>query len=58
MNTSVAHNMHHRYFKGNYGLYFTIWDRLMGTLRNDYDENFDAVASRINPTRKIEAVQS
>ena len=46
LNTSVAHNMHHQYFKGNYGLYFTIWDRAMGTLRKDYDENYDEVTSR------------
>lgn len=43
VNTSVNHNQHHQYFKGNYGLYFLFWDRLMGTLRPDYDERFDAV---------------
>ena len=37
LNTSVAHNQHHHHFKGNYGLYFTFWDRIMGTLRIDYD---------------------
>jgi sterol desaturase/sphingolipid hydroxylase (fatty acid hydroxylase superfamily) len=42
-NTSVNHNMHHQYFKGNYGLYFTFWDRVMKTLREDYDERFDTV---------------
>lgn len=46
INTSVSHNQHHQYFKGNYGLYFTIWDRLMGTLRTDYDRQFDEVTSR------------
>ena len=45
MNTSVNHNMHHQYFKGNYGLYFTFWDRVMNTLRKDYDERFAAVTS-------------
>jgi lathosterol oxidase len=43
INTSVSHNQHHQYFKGNYGLYFTIWDRLMGTLRHDYDNRFSEV---------------
>jgi Delta7-sterol 5-desaturase len=33
LNTSVLHNAHHRQVRGNYGLYFTWWDRLMGTLR-------------------------
>ena len=43
INTSVSHNQHHQYFKGNYGLYFTFWDRMMGTIRNDYDQHFDDV---------------
>ncbi len=42
-NTSVNHNMHHQYFKGNYGLYFTFWDRLMGTTHKDYDARFEEV---------------
>src|ERR1700761_1191257 len=46
MNTSVSHNQHHRYFKGNYGLYFLFWDRVMGTLREDYDEAFTEVQTR------------
>lgn len=46
INTSVNHNQHHQYFKGNYGLYFLFWDRMMGTLRADYDEQFDEVKSR------------
>jgi len=52
MNTSVSHNQHHQYFKGNYGLYFTIWDRLMGTLRHDYDTTFENLNQRENPTAK------
>jgi len=43
INTSTCHNQHHQYFKGNYGLYFTIWDRLMGTLRPDYDAAFETL---------------
>jgi lathosterol oxidase len=43
INTSVNHNLHHQYFKGNYGLYFTWWDRLMGTIRPDYDQRFEEV---------------
>jgi lathosterol oxidase len=46
VNTSVAHNMHHRYFRGNYGLYFTIWDRLMGTMNKNYDNAFEEVTAR------------
>jgi sterol desaturase/sphingolipid hydroxylase (fatty acid hydroxylase superfamily) len=30
----------------NYGLYFTFWDRLMGTTDPQYEAAFDEVASR------------
>lgn len=43
INTSVNHNQHHQYFKGNYSLYFLWWDRRMHTIRSDYDEKFNAV---------------
>ena len=46
INTSVNHNLHHQYFKGNYGLYFLFWDRMMGTIRTDYDERFEEVKTR------------
>ncbi len=41
--TSVHHNMHHEQFHGNYGLYFTWWDRWMGTEFPDYEARFDAI---------------
>src|SRR5690606_18739720 len=40
LNTSVGHNMHHKYFRNNYGLYFLFWDRIMNTLDKRYDEQF------------------
>ena len=46
INTSVNHNQHHQYFTGNFGLYFLWWDRWMGTLRSDYDQEFAEVKSR------------
>ena len=45
INTSVNHNQHHQYFKGNYGLYFLFWDRWMGTIRPDYEQKFEEVKS-------------
>jgi lathosterol oxidase len=48
INTSVNHNQHHQYFKGNYGLYFLVWDRLMGTLRNDYEQRFEEITGKRN----------
>lgn len=47
INTSVSHNQHHQYFKGNYSLYFTFWDRMMGTMRKDYDRNFEEATQQI-----------
>jgi len=46
INTSVCHNQHHQYFKGNYSLYFLFWDRWMGTLREDYDAQFEKVKAQ------------
>ncbi|MGO4293966.1 sterol desaturase family protein [Chitinophaga sp. RAB17] len=40
-NTSVHHNLHHKKFRGNYGLYFRVWDRTMGTEHPDYVKEFD-----------------
>lgn len=51
INTSVNHNQHHQYFKGNYGLYFLFWDRMLGTIRSDYDAKFEEVKTR---TRSVE----
>jgi sterol desaturase/sphingolipid hydroxylase (fatty acid hydroxylase superfamily) len=48
MNTSTNHNMHHKYVRCNYGLYFNIWDRLMNTNHAKYYETFDEVTARRN----------
>ena len=45
-NTSVHHNMHHKYVNCNYGLYFNFWDRLMGTNHVNYDEEFETVVAK------------
>ena len=47
LNSSVHHNLHHEKFHGNYGLYFTIWDRLCGTLRRDSLEKVEALHERM-----------
>ena len=46
VNTSVHHNLHHEKFKGNYGLYFRVWDRLMGTEHPEYVARYDAIQER------------
>lgn len=46
LNSSVYHNLHHSKFKGNYGLYFRIWDRVMGTEHPDYVKEYDKIQLR------------
>jgi sterol desaturase/sphingolipid hydroxylase (fatty acid hydroxylase superfamily) len=45
INTPTNHVMHHETLRGNYGLYFNIWDRLMGTNQADYEARFRQVTS-------------
>jgi Delta7-sterol 5-desaturase len=52
MNTSVYHNMHHAKFKGNYGLYFRFWDRIMHTEHPDYVADYDALQAQRFPISK------
>lgn len=46
LNTPTHHAQHHEKFDGNYGLYFNLWDRLMGTNHPDYEERFAQVTTR------------
>ena len=45
-NTATHHTMHHRYVTSNYGLYFNVWDRLMGTNHVRYHEEYEATVAR------------
>jgi sterol desaturase/sphingolipid hydroxylase (fatty acid hydroxylase superfamily) len=46
LNTSTNHNMHHQYFKGNYGLYFRFWDEVFNTTHPHYQKK---LASLVDP---------
>lgn len=46
LNTPTNHIQHHEKLRGNYGLYFNIWDRLMGTNHEQYEKRFREVTSR------------
>lgn len=46
LNTSVHHNLHHHKFKGNYGLYFRFWDRMMGTENKNYVQIYDSIQEK------------
>jgi sterol desaturase/sphingolipid hydroxylase (fatty acid hydroxylase superfamily) len=46
LNTSTNHNMHHKYFKGNYGLYFRLWDELLHTTHPHYDKTLASLVGQ------------
>lgn len=46
INTPTNHIQHHEKMRGNYGLYFNVWDRLMGTNHRDYETRFHEVTTR------------
>jgi Delta7-sterol 5-desaturase len=45
LNTNTHHHLHHETGRGNYGLYFLWWDRLMGTEHADTATVFARAAS-------------
>ncbi|MCE2731780.1 MAG: sterol desaturase family protein [Flammeovirgaceae bacterium] len=47
---STHHNMHHQLFNGNYALYFTWWDKWMGTEFKDYETRHQAIFERSKET--------
>ncbi len=49
MITASHHEIHHRQYLGNYGLYFRVWDRLCGTDRGLAE--FDHDIAQTDPTR-------
>lgn len=56
---SIHHNLHHEKSRGNYGLYFTYWDRWMGTEFSDYETRKVALRTRINmKTTSVELVSA
>ncbi|MBC5774261.1 sterol desaturase family protein [Pontibacter sp. KCTC 32443] len=46
LNTSTNHNMHHKYFKGNYGLYLRVWDELLHTTHPEYHNTLEKLVTR------------
>ncbi|GEP44063.1 sterol desaturase family protein [Brevifollis gellanilyticus] len=49
INTPTNHIQHHEKMRGNYGLYFNLWDRLLGTNHKDYEARFQEVTTRPHP---------
>ena len=48
---STHHNLHHSKFKGNYGLYFTMWDKICKTQFDNYDLVYEKLQERISPKK-------
>ena len=44
--SATFHDQHHRYFIGNFGGYTTIWDRLCGTMRKNFEGDFEKITTR------------
>jgi len=44
INCPTHHYVHHKYVTANFSLYFTWWDRLMGTEHPAFHDEFEAVA--------------
>ena len=45
LNSVTHHSLHHEKYRSNFGLYFNLWDRAMGTNDSDYVERFERVTS-------------
>jgi sterol desaturase/sphingolipid hydroxylase (fatty acid hydroxylase superfamily) len=54
--TTTHHDLHHKHFNGNYGLYFTWWDRWFGTERSEYRQIFEEVTSRPTASHEKETM--
>ncbi len=46
-NTGVDHNHHHQNSHVNYGLYFTFWDKVMGTYEKLPRTRIDSINAKI-----------
>lgn len=55
LNSVTHHGQHHEKFRSNFGLYFNIWDRLMGTNHSTYEERFKGV-TEVPPSPNLESL--
>jgi Delta7-sterol 5-desaturase len=56
LTSSTYHNMHHTNFRGNYGLHFRLWDRLMGTEIKSYERTFEGIKNRAAGRQDVPAI--
>jgi lathosterol oxidase len=50
LNTATHHHQHHQRMKWNFGLYFNVWDRLLGTNHPQYEATYEAITQPSAPT--------
>lgn len=48
---TTYHDQHHAHFKYNYSNYFSLWDRVLGTVAPDYDQRVRQVEQSAPPLR-------
>jgi Delta7-sterol 5-desaturase len=53
LSTTTHHDLHHQNGRSNYGLYFTWWDRLMGTEHPEYQARVAEIAERSRSAAKV-----
>jgi sterol desaturase/sphingolipid hydroxylase (fatty acid hydroxylase superfamily) len=44
--TASFHDHHHHYFKWNFGGYMTIWDWICGTIRPNFEQDYQQIKAR------------
>lgn len=49
LTTTTHHDLHHAQSGYNFGLYFTFWDRIMGTEHPDYHDHFAQAVRPVKP---------
>jgi lathosterol oxidase len=58
LNTTTHHDLHHENARTNFALYFTWWDRAMGTDHPDYQARVADVANRARPVEQQESANA
>ena len=56
--TGSHHSQHHRFFNYNYGLFFTVWDRVCGTNHPSYDKVLDERLAPASSSQSLKTVSS
>jgi sterol desaturase/sphingolipid hydroxylase (fatty acid hydroxylase superfamily) len=55
LNTPTHHNIHHKYHKKNYSIYYGFWDKVCGTGHAEYENHYRKVKAQteLHKTSKI-----